>query len=150
MKSQMTFSSAKAKKESLEKINKRIVQIETKIKSINEKINENKICPILDETQHPCVALCCNTKYCGECISKWLATSIQCPFCRTSITNKSLVYIQDTEGEIEIPEDKLPTKIEYLKKIINSKKDNPDFKMLIFSDFSNSFDLLNYFLIQRV
>ena len=55
----------------------------------------------LRETQHPCVALCCNTKYCGECISKWLATSKQCPFCRTSITNKSLVYIQDTEGEIE-------------------------------------------------
>ena len=41
---------------------------------------------ISDDITNIAVTKCCNTKFCLECITKWLHTNKNCPFCRADIT----------------------------------------------------------------
>ena len=145
MKSKMTFSSEQAKKESLDKIKLRIIILESKISGIKAKLNDNNLCSICyDEIDNKAITMCCNTKFCIECISNWLHQKNSCPFCRATISNSNICIITDKEPDKkEIV--KIPNKMEHLKEIIEKKKDSDNFKLLIFSDFDNTFnDITNY------
>ena len=139
MKSKMSYSSENAKKESLDKIKGKIYEIENKIDGIKSKLNDNNVCSICyDEIDNKAITMCCNTKFCLECISTWLHSNDKCPFCRSKISNNNICVITEN-----IPEKKqsnsLPTKMQHFKKLIELKKDEMGFKMLIFSDFQNTF-----------
>ena len=145
MKSKMTFSSENAKKESLDKIKLKIIVLESKISGIKAKLNDNNLCSICyDEINNKAITMCCNTKFCIECISNWLHQKNSCPFCRSTISNNNICIITDKEpDEKEIV--KIPNKMDHLKEIIEKKKDLDNFKLLIFSDFDNTFnDITDY------
>ena len=146
MKSQMTYSSENAKIESLTKIKEKINDLETKINGIKDKINDNNLCCICyDDIENMSVTMCCNTKFCIECISKWLHTNKMCPFCRASITNDNICVVTDNIPTGGGGKKELPTKIEHLMNIIEQNKDNSSFKLLVFADFDNSFnDTIKY------
>ena len=138
MKSKMTYSSDNAKKESLDKIKGKIYEIESKIDGIKSKLNDNNVCSICyDEIDNKAITMCCNTKFCLTCISTWLHLNDKCPFCRAKISNNNLCVITDNIPEKKISN--LSTKMQNLKKLIETKKDEPGFKMLIFSDYYNTF-----------
>ena len=145
MKSQMTYSSEKAKKESLSKIKIAIMNIEKKINSIKEKLQDSNTCTICyDDLSNDTITPCCNSKFCFECISTWLmGGNNTCPFCRHKITMESLIVVSE-EGAASAPapeKEELLSKNENLDILIKKclEKDTP-MKMLIFSDFSNSFN----------
>lgn len=147
MKSKMTFSSPSAKKESLTKIKIKIININKKIKSIKDKLNDSKMCCICyDNINNVSITPCCNTKFCFECISKWLTINKACPFCRAKLNFNSLIVVSE---EVKKEKKKLLDKLENLKIILENNFKKPNFKMLIFSEFVNSFDkikeLLNSF-----
>ena len=147
MKSKMSYSSESAKKESIDKIKIKINEIETKINGIKDKINDNNICSICyDEIENIAVTKCCNTKFCFECITTWLYSNTQCPFCRADITNDKICVVTESVSDNPYAGKKeYPTKLQHLKNIIESKKHKVDFKMLIFADYDNSFnDIINY------
>lgn len=139
-KSQMTYSSASAKKESLDKIKQKIQELEIKIEGIKSKLNDNNLCSICyDDIENVALTMCCNTKFCLECISHWLHSNKTCPFCRATISNSNIAVITSKEDSYKGDDDKLPTKMEHLKQLIEDRKSNENFKMLIFSDYQNSF-----------
>jgi hypothetical protein len=140
MKSKMTFSTEKAKNESLKKIHTKICQVKDKINSIQEKLKSSQMCAICyDDLNNTSVSPCCNTKYCFECISTWLHQNKHCPFCRATIDFNSLIIVTDEvvkKKETEL----LLSKLDNLKTIIEKQMTSPKFKMLIFSEYYNSFE----------
>lgn len=145
MKSQMIYSSENAKKESLSKIKKAIMNIENKIKSIKDKLQESDTCTICyDDISNETITPCCNSKFCFECISTWLmGGNNTCPFCRHKITMEHLIVVSE-EGAASAPapeKDELLSKNENLDILIKNRLEKDShLKMLIFSDFSNSFN----------
>ena len=142
MKSKMTYSSEKAKKESIENIHNKMKDIDLKITSIKNKLQSSDKCPICyDDVCNISVSPCCNTKYCFECISTWLHQSKQCPFCRASIDFNSLIIVSEEE-ELSKKKNKeeLLDKLDNLTKLIETQIKNPKFKMLIFSEYNSSFE----------
>lgn len=145
MKSQMSYSSEKAKKESLTKIKIAMMNIEKKINSIKAKLQDSNTCTICyDDLSNDTITPCCKSKFCFECISTWLmGGNNTCPFCRHKISMESLIVVsEDAGGGAPAPEkDELLSKNENLDILIKKclEKDTP-MKMLIFSDFSNSFN----------
>ena len=148
MKSKMTYSSENAKVESLKKIQEKIIELECKIRGIKDKINDNNLCSICyDDIENLAVTMCCNTKFCIECISKWLHSNKKCPFCRADINNDNICVVTDSVNESEAgSKDEMPTKIEHLKNIIDNNHNNPTFKLLIFADYDNSFNKIMEYL----
>ena len=142
MKSKMTFSTEKAKDESLKKIHSKMGHITDKINSIQDKLKSSKMCAICyDDLDNTSISPCCNTKYCFGCISTWLHQNKNCPFCRAKINFNSLVIVTDDsieEKEIEVEE--LLSKLDNLKIIIEKQMSSSNFKMLIFSEYYNSFE----------
>jgi hypothetical protein len=150
MKSQMTYSSENAKKESIDKIKAKIVDLEIKIDGIKSKLNDNNLCTICyDDIENKSVTMCCNTQFCVECITHWLSQKSDCPFCRARISSNNICVITDSVSAKKKEENEstvLPSKIKHLVNLINSKKDEDNFKMLIFSDYDNSFKNICDFL----
>ena len=150
MKSQMIYSSENAKKESLDKIKTKITELEIKIEGIKSKLNDNNLCTICyDDIENKSVTMCCNTQFCVECITYWLSQKSDCPFCRARISSKNICVITDsvsTDKKEEKESTELPSKLKHLENLINSKKDEENFKMLIFSDYDNSFKNICDFL----
>ena len=71
MKYKMTFSSDKAKEESLKKIHQKMEEIKRKINSIQEKLKSSDMCAICyDDLNNTSISPCCNTKYCFDCIKR--------------------------------------------------------------------------------
>jgi len=141
MKSKMTFSTEKAKDESLQNIHIKMGKIKDKINSIQEKLKSSQMCAICyDDLNNTSVSPCCNTKYCFECISTWLHQNKHCPFCRAKIDFNSLIIVTDDEPKPIIETELLLNKIDNLKLVIEKQMASPNFKMLIFSEFYNSFE----------
>ena len=142
MKSKMTFSTEKAKDESLKKIHVKMGNIKDKITSIQEKLKSSQMCAICyDDLDNTTISPCCNTKYCFGCISTWLHQNKNCPFCRAKIDFNSLVIVtDDVKEETEKEVEELLSKLENLKTIIEKQMTSPNFKMLIFSEYYNSFE----------
>ena len=146
MKSKMTFSSKKAKEESIKNMYQKVDAIKSKISCIQEKLNSSNVCSICyDEVNNTTISPCCNTKYCFECISTWLHQKKQCPFCRASIDFNSLIIATDEPQQKKI-KDTLISKLTNLKQIIDKQIKNPKFKMLIFSEYNNSFTDIEVYL----
>ena len=141
MKSKMTFSNAKAKDESLKKIHIKMGNIKDKINSIQEKLKSSQMCAICyDDLDNTSITPCCNTKYCFACISTWLHQNKNCPFCRAKIDFNSLVIVTDDIIAEKKKEAELLSKLDNLKIIIEKQMKSPKFKMLIFSEYYNSFE----------
>ena len=151
MKSKMTFSSDKAKEESIKNMYEKVDGVKNKISSILEKLNSSNVCSICyDDVNNTTISPCCNTKYCFECISTWLHQKKQCPFCRASIDFNSLIIATDEPQQKKV-EDTLVSKLKNLKKIIDKQIKNPKFKMLIFSEYNNSFtDIEDYLQTKNI
>jgi len=144
MKSEMSWSSENAKKESLLKIKIKISNTTKKIESIEEKLQSNDMCSICyDDLKTTSVTPCCNTKFCLECISQWLHSNKSCPFCRESMDMNSLIVVSDIVKPVK---SKLLSKIDNLEIILKKQHKNPIFKMLIFSDYNNSFNIIETLL----
>jgi hypothetical protein len=140
MKSKMTFSTEKAKDESLQNIHIKMGKIKDKINSIQEKLKSSQMCAICyDDLNSTSVSPCCNTKYCFGCISTWLHQNKHCPFCRAKIDFNSLIIVTDEHKPIKETE-LLLTKLDNLKIVIEKQMSSPNFKMLIFSEYYNTFE----------
>ena len=140
MKTKMIYSSENAKKNALEKIQMKIFDLEGKIQQIKNRLGENDMCPICyDEVDNATIAQCCNNKFCFGCLSHWLSSNKNCPLCRTTITINDLIVI--TEDECESKEKKVLKGKEYhlieILKNLNEKS-----KVLIFSEYNNSFGIV--------
>ncbi len=156
-KQQMEYSSAAAKKQALDKLVEDIKKLEEKILSIKDRVIETNACPICcDDITNRAVLQCCNNAFCLECITMSLNHKPSCPLCRKLVSAKDLIVIkeqnEETLQECEEDDDSKRSKIEnlikYMDKIMKKNKSlikKTRRKILIFSEFNNSFnDVENY------
>ena len=138
--------------ETLQKIQHKIDELQTKIDNIKNKLEESTYCNIcFDDMACQTIAPCCNTKFCLECITKWLSQKHSCPFCRAQIDINGLIVVDEGGGskkELKKSEELL-SKLENLKLIIQDRLSTGEqLKMLIFSDFSSTFDKMTGMLAE--
>ena len=150
--SKLKSSNKQQQLETLQKIQHKIDELQTKIDNIKNKLEESTYCNIcFDDMACQTIAPCCNTKFCLECITKWLSQKHSCPFCRAQIDINGLIVVDEGGGskkELKKSEELL-SKLENLKLIIQDRLSTGEqLKMLIFSDFSSTFDKMTGMLAE--
>lgn len=125
----------------------RLVRYQNELRELTERTQSilyASPCSIcLEKKEKPLLLTCCQNMFCGGCVLKWFEKKNSCPLCRRKITNENLLYVSENEDATiplnlkkEIP---LPSKIDIILTIIKSK---PDGKIIIFSSFQETFDLI--------
>jgi SNF2 family DNA or RNA helicase len=150
MKSKMSWSNEVAKKETLGKISNKIDELKQKISNIKEKLDDSSHCNICFDVDLECPAItpCCNTKFCFECITKWLVEKPSCPFCRASLGTSNIIVVDNKFKESENAKKKEAEeeldKLETLSRVIEDrmKETSGKVKMLIFTEYSRTFDMM--------
>jgi hypothetical protein len=127
-----------------------IKSVESKIKNIKDRLENPtaKTCSIcLDNIKIPSIVTCCKNIFCIECIKDCVKTNKSCPLCRTKIDNSQIHIIKDDiqndedEKNNEILLDKLDILSDYL--LLNPYK-----RILIFSEYEQTFELIQRRLLQ--
>ena len=142
----MVYSSADAKKKSLEKIEVKIKDLESKIDCIKKRVLETEGCPIcFDEIKNRVILTCCGNPFCYECITLSLNTKNSCPLCRSQVCKHDMVFLQDADGgkkanpEEDEDEDTSRSKLENLDKYLTEiLAENETPSILIFSEYEKS------------
>jgi len=116
-------------------------RIELQIKEIDEKYqvmldSECNICT--EQLLSPVLEPHCQNLFCGKCLFKWLERKNTCPYCRSEINLKDLIYVEK-ENNNETKNENKEIKMTKIEKIIDIIKNNKDGKFLIFSDYDNTF-----------
>ena len=145
-KEKMTYSSADAKKKSLDKIKDSIQDLETKIECIKKRVLETEGCPIcFDDITNRVIVTCCGNPFCLECLTLSLSTNQSCPLCRSRITQKDMIVLQEEDGggckcsQVEETDDSTRSKLENLEKYLREVMSQEGNKsILIFSEYEKS------------
>lgn len=152
-----------SKKQQVETLVKKISSIEEKIRSIRERITREDVCPICyDKVENQTVVKCCGNSFCFECLTQTFkynlssnqthtSTKDTCPCCRAVLTQDSIMIVTKEElakSDGAGPKKRL-TKIQQLESIIDEVFQNPNRKMLIFSNFYNSFNEVSKLLTDK-
>ena len=139
--------------ERAEKWRQRLVRLMRELDELKERVHlliTSTPCPIcIERKQEPILLTCCQNIFCGQCVLKWLQSSNSCPMCRRHITSHHLVYIsssdaaQDTENIHDtIPPSSVPPKLSKIDTILKILNDARHEKIIIFSSFQETFDLI--------
>ena len=153
MNSKMSWSSEAQKQEILEKIQEKIHEIELKIENVKDKLEEATYCNIcFDDLTCTSIAPCCNTKFCLECITKWVSSQSgwsTCPFCRAPFNLNDLIIVDEDGSKRKVTKEELISKFDNIEQLLKKRRtETPNPKILIFSDFSNTFDKITDTLTQ--
>ena len=145
--------SAESKKTQLETLSKKITDIKQKIESIKERIEREDACPICyDKINNQTVVKCCGNSFCFECLTQTFKYNLSgnkehasvkdtCPCCRAVLTQDSIMIVtdKDFDGACDAGSKESFTKIQQMEKIIKDTFKESGRKMLIFSNYYNSF-----------
>jgi hypothetical protein len=136
-----TLSQNEKKQEQINKLEtakKRLNAIKERIER-DENEGECPLCCI--EYVDKCLVECCKNIMCGRCVTKIIKTNKSCPFCRGTIDMKNMIVSskEELKKKKEKKNIKTKTKSEYIVDIIKKK---PNGKFIIFSEFSNTYDVI--------
>ena len=150
-KQQMIYSSIQSKEQAIKKIKDDIKKLEEQIEQIKKRLLETESCPICYDTiKNRIIVKCCNNPYCYECIMMSINHKPNCPLCRKKICKDDIIILDNKDKEEIIigetkDEDSNRTKIENLKKYLDEIYQLGNRKILIFSEYDNTFkDITNY------
>lgn len=149
-KSAISYSTALAKQQALDKLREEIKAIENKIECVRLRIIENTTCPVCcDEINNRVIVTCCNNPFCFECISMSLSHKPECPVCRASMDMSNIIALDDEEDKCagckeeikeETDEDEDREKIDNFKIYFEKIMSQGNKKLLIFSEYERSFN----------
>jgi SNF2 family DNA or RNA helicase len=135
----------------VETLNANILQIDCKIKNISDRLcdSEANTCPIcMDNIKHPyAVVTCCKNKFCIGCIGNNIKVKSACPLCRCKLSYDNLIIVEEEKKCEDVKEhdivlyEKLDIVSDYLLL-------NPTKKILIFSEYEKTFDIIQQRLQQ--
>lgn len=150
-KQQMTYSNIQLKEQAIKKIKDDIKKLEEQIEQIKKRLLDTESCPICYDTiKNRVIVKCCNNPYCYECIMMSINHKPNCPLCRKKICKDDIIVLDNKDKEenvnLEIKdEDCKRSKIDNLKKYLDEVYKLGNRKILIFSEYDNSFkDITNY------
>lgn len=148
MKQKMKFSTQEGKVNALNNVKIQIAEVKSKIKAIEERVQNADVCGIcLDDFINKSLTPCCNNVFCFECLSMALTQRGKCPMCNQQITNIKDIIILDNEDtyshlhqnpNVYQSEKEDLDKIDHFKKLIKTFDKNT--RLLVFSEYDASFN----------
>lgn len=114
-------------------------RITKQLSELDKRFSEilNSTCSICyDNISNPVLEPNCHNIFCTKCLLGWLCNKNNCPLCRKDVSTDKLIYIKSSENKISNENKREPSKEEV---IINTIKNKPDRKYIIFSDYFESF-----------
>jgi len=142
----------------------KVAKCREKIKHIEERFSEalEKDCPICyaDKMAAPAMVPCCYKIQCAACILGWMQNknNVGCPHCRKPLNAKTIHYFSDTkvddtveikDGHIEVKQTKTEVVLDYLTNERKCLVDGKMAKFIVFSEFSETFDVIKRELQER-
>lgn len=141
------------KNEKNEKTLEKIETIQSHLAMLDQKIFKyvlEKPCIICNQTQQtskPSVLSCCQNIYCGTCIEE---KDTVCPLCKSAEMIKIPLKIEEVKEEIHVMTNTMnamnKTKINTILELIGTTENK---KILIFSNYNESFTVLKRFLDEK-
>lgn len=141
------------KNEKNEKTLEKIETIQSHLAMLDQKIFKyvlEKPCIICNQTQQtskPSILSCCQNIYCGTCIDEKETT---CPLCKSSEMIKIPLKMEEAKEEIHVMTNTMnvmnKTKINTILDLIGTTENK---KILIFSNYNESFTVLKRFLDEK-
>jgi SNF2 family DNA or RNA helicase len=115
--------------------------VENKISLIEERIHAYdtscSIC-LLEEMQTKTITKCCNNSFCLKCLTCWLNRKPNCPLCKAPVDITKDLYV--VQNKIEAVKQEREVELSKLQRLdIMLSEIEPNSKILIFSEFENSF-----------
>ncbi|OTB05505.1 hypothetical protein M426DRAFT_56783 [Hypoxylon sp. CI-4A] len=116
---------------------------EDNLKILNEALqtasDEGEECPICTDAinLHTPVITACKHRFGKACIERALQRDKRCPMCRQGLNEDLLVELQCNDTEPKFNGDTRSSKTEALEKIVNAKLQDPDSKIVIFSQWTS-------------
>ena len=138
----LIFTLNEQRDQRLEALNNEKKKLTTKISLLEERISNSHICCICyNEHTNKSVTTCCKNPFCLECICNWLTTNNTCPLCKETINVQNDLYVvyDSSIKQQHTTSDKRLTKLETLYNLLKKLTEHKDSKILIFSEFDNSF-----------
>lgn len=145
IKAQISYYTTLNNIDKIEEYNKKLLAGEKELENLKEKIQrdteEDNTCPLcIEEFEEQILTYCCKSILCSKCVKKIYQTTQKCPYCRTTLNMKNMVISSKKESPKKEEKKELRmSKTEVVKNIINSNKDG---KFILFSEFSNTFDMI--------
>ena len=157
MKSQMEYSSPEIKKNIIDKLEKELAEIKSKIDSVSQRISNGDTCPICcDVIDNRVVTRCCGHSFCFECLTQALVKCTgdaknACPMCRAKLTTDDIILESSDAIESAGSKEPIISKENVMKEIIDEIFSDPtkNNKLLIFSNYDNSFVSIQEHLLKR-
>jgi len=158
MTQKMNHTTCEIKETALEPILKSISEIQSKMLSIKERVEEEELCPICyDPPDTLTITKCCNHKFCFECLTQSITGSTNnvnkkecCPYCRSIMTPDDIIVVTKSASresfsgggggskEVDISDAKRD-KLWNINKLLTRIFSEENKKVLIFSNYYNSF-----------
>lgn len=109
-----------------------------------ENVVNEDCCICYAPISEPVLVPCCQNIFCGACCVNWFKTKINCPLCRSAINPSKIIHItKDKKEDKKQPkEEKKKTKGEVIIDIIKSKIQQESTRILIFSEFDETFNVI--------
>lgn len=119
----------------LQKCQEKINMIESRIRNIKQRIQENSsLCGICyTEPENRTFTPCCHHGFCFTCLAPWIAKHTTCPMCRQTIHIDELVVVSTDDNST--PVHQLPTKMEKLLEKLNTNS-----RALVFAMFDETLE----------
>jgi hypothetical protein len=149
MMDEMQFMDIHEKERELQAIMKQKADLTQKIDLIKERIQNTMCCICYDDPENKTIVKCCQNSFCFKCISKWLVSKANCPYCKAHLTTSELLILSNEAGpsnsekSVNIEEigdvsgfSKSYSKLQNLGVLLEAKKHG---KTLIFSCSDTSF-----------
>lgn len=123
---------------------KRLIAELEEMKQKYENVIKEDCCICYSSITEPVLVPCCQNIFCGECCVNWFKTKINCPLCRSAIDPSKIIHItNDKKEEKKLPkEERKKTKGEVIIDIIKSKIELEETRILIFSEFDETFNVI--------
>jgi SNF2 family DNA or RNA helicase len=146
MANEFVYDNEEDRQADINNINNKIKEIKNKITLITERIHNNDICSICyDDIEKKTVTNCCQNSFCFKCIHIWLSKKAVCPLCKTKMLNTDVYVISSGNNTNMILEEETIDENEFNEKFDKWRnfeillKKKPRAKMLIFSNYDNTF-----------
>lgn len=145
------YSSEGAKQKSLEAQQLKIVSLESRIDTIEQRMQNfaNTNCPICySDVETPSMTPCCKNLFCFVCLCESLKRQNVCPLCRADIASINEIHVINSDAN-SIQQEKPNQPKTKIEEFINFVEQNPTAKILLFSGYDATFFQLTSELIHR-
>ena len=157
MTNSLVYNSDREKQLEVASLTKKLEDVSNKIKLIQDRIKCNNICSICyDDITNKTITKCCQNSFCFKCIHIWISKKAVCPLCKDSL-NANKIFVVSSEALDIKPEEEEEININEFHKtfdkftnldILLGKLKHKNSKVLIFSNYENSFGKITPYLIK--